>query len=200
MNKYLQWLIVLGFLLQSPPSLCQSLSQSLAEEFGMDIPATKEHEEALSLGEDAYMRGDYARAAYLLLPVAEGGHTVAQMIMGLLYMDGTGVRANPAKAVEMYRRSAEQGHWGGQYFLGRSYLEGRGVPQNFVLAHMWFNLAASRADGEKERAGILEKRDFVAKIMTPTQIEDAQRRGMEWRPHKERPSVTGQSIHRKNEP
>ena len=29
--------------------------------------------------------------------------------------------------------------------LGRSYLQGLGAPQDYVLAHMWFNLAASRA-------------------------------------------------------
>jgi uncharacterized protein len=171
----------------------------LAEELGMDIPATEEHQVALIQGEEAYQRGDYARAAYLLLPVAEGGQTSAQFIMGMLYMDGQGVRANPAKGAEMFRRSAEQGHRIGQFFLGMAYIAGRGVPQNFVLAHMWFNLAASRAEDEMERKEATKMRQLVATKMTPAQIEDAQRRAAEWRPHKEQPSV-GQSIHKKRGP
>ena len=29
--------------------------------------------------------------------------------------------------------------------LGMMYEHGQGVPQNYIMAHMWFNLAASRA-------------------------------------------------------
>ena len=44
---------------------------------------------------------------------------------------------------------------------------------------MWFNLAASRLTGEV-RENVVNNRDTVAELMTPTQIADAQRLAREW--------------------
>jgi TPR repeat protein len=52
-----------------------------------------------------------------------------------------------------------------------------GVPQDYIQAHMWFNLAA--ANGLKEPADF---RDDLAKRMTPAQIAEAQQLAREWRP------------------
>lgn len=57
------------------------------------------------------------------------------------------------------------------------YEKGQGVRQDFVQAHMWYNLSA--ADGEKRAA---EARDALAKQMTPAQIAEAQRLAREWKP------------------
>ena len=57
------------------------------------------------------------------------------------------------------------------------YSKGWGVPQDYVQAHMWYNLAA--AQGEKN-SRIL--RDSLAKQMTPTQIAEAQKLTLEWKP------------------
>ena len=45
-----------------------------------------------------------------------------------------------------------EGHRLGQLNLGFSYMEGWGVPQDFILAYMWFNLAAAAAQGETTAA------------------------------------------------
>jgi len=45
------------------------------------------------------------------------------------------------------------------------YAQGRGVLQDFIQAHMWYNLSAAR--GEDRSA---EARDALAKQMTPGQI------------------------------
>jgi hypothetical protein len=50
------------------------------------------------------------------------------------------------------------------------YRGGLGVPQDYVRAHMWFNLSAST--GEEVA---IENRDTAAKKMTPSQIEQAQK-------------------------
>ena len=50
------------------------------------------------------------------------------------------------------------------------YANGTGVIKDNVSAHMWFNIAASQ--GYKDA---LKGRDMVAKKMTPSQIETAQR-------------------------
>ena len=53
--------------------------------------------------------------------------------------------------------------------------QGEGVPQDYVQAHMWFNMAAANGheDGRKNR-------DIVAKQMTPADISEAQRLAREW--------------------
>ncbi len=60
--------------------------------------------------------------------------------------------------------------------LGRLYVQGLGVPQDYVLAHMWFNLAASR--GEMEA---LKEREAVGARMMPQQVAAAQERARGWR-------------------
>ena len=49
--------------------------------------------------------------------------------------------------------------------------------QDYVLAHMWFNLAA--AQGEKVATDL---RDSLAKKMTSAQIAEAQKLASEWKP------------------
>jgi TPR repeat protein len=62
-----------------------------------------------------------------------------------------------------------------------AYEQGDGVLQDYVLAYMWYNLAAAQG------AGVAAKdRDRVAARMTPEQIAEAQRLAREWKPTKER--------------
>jgi len=51
-----------------------------------------------------------------------------------------------------------------------------------VLAHMWFNLAASRASRStgETRENAIRGRDLMADRMTPGQIAEAQRLAREW--------------------
>jgi TPR repeat protein len=55
------------------------------------------------------------------------------------------------------------------------YNKGQNVPQDYIQAHMWFNLAAAQGNetGRKNR-------DLVAKQMTPADISEAQRLAREW--------------------
>ena len=65
--------------------------------------------------------------------------------------------------------------------LGFMYEAGRGVPQNYVLAHMWFDLAAAR--GFRRAA---ELRDLSVDHMTPEQVAEAQKLAREWKPAERR--------------
>ena len=53
--------------------------------------------------------------------------------------------------------------------------------QNYVQAHMWFNLAAAHSpdrvldEEEEERNKAIEKLQFVTNKMTPEQIAEAQK-------------------------
>ena len=61
------------------------------------------------------------------------------------------------------------------------YENGLGVPQDYVEAHMWYNLAAAQLSGE-DRDLAVKNRDVVAGRMTADQIAEAQRRAREWTP------------------
>ena len=65
---------------------------------------------------------------------------------------------------------ADQGYASAQYSLGNMYKNGQGVTQDITRAHMWWNVAASQ--GDKAAA---YNRDIVAKEMTSSQIEEAQK-------------------------
>ena len=71
----------------------------------------------------------------------------------------------------MYRLAAEQGDADAQYTLGMMYGTGDGVLQDYVRAHMWFNIAATSGDSKDAS----QNRDFIVTKMTPTQLETAQR-------------------------
>jgi len=75
--------------------------------------------------------------------------------------------------IDTLRTQAEQGHASAQFLLGDMYRDGNDVPQNFVLAHMWYNLAASRTTGEA-RENAVAGRDKVAGRMTAEQVTEAQ--------------------------
>ena len=66
-----------------------------------------------------------------------------------------------------------------QFNLGVKYATGQGVPQDYVQAHMWFNLAASRSTGEL-RDNIVKNRDRAADELAPDELSEAQCLAREW--------------------
>jgi len=88
--------------------------------------------------------------------------------------------------IEDLKARADQGHAIAQSTLGYMYKIGQGVPQDYVQAHKWYNLAASKLTG-RLRASATKLRDRVATKMTPAQIKEAQRLAREWQPVKGAP-------------
>jgi TPR repeat protein len=62
------------------------------------------------------------------------------------------------------------------------YENGRGAPQDYVRAHMWYNLAASGASDNRTREEAVKARDAIAAKMTSAQIAEGQRLAREWTP------------------
>ena len=87
-----------------------------------------------------------------------------------------------ATTLRLFQPLAERGDAAAQYGLGVMYRSGQGVPQNYVQAHMWLNLAASRHSPGKDRDKAVEGRDALAERMTPAQIAEAEKLEREWRP------------------
>ena len=73
-----------------------------------------------------------------------------------------------ATALREWKPLAEQGEVDAQANLGFMYGNGKGVPQDYIRAHMWWNIVAS--SGDKYAIG---NRDIVAKRMNSNQIEKA---------------------------
>jgi len=83
------------------------------------------------------------------------------------------VRKNiPRTHVAALRAAAYQGGVDAQFDLGEMYASGRGFPQDYVEAHKWYNLTGL------DRA--TDRRDTLAKQMTPQQLAEAQKRAAEW--------------------
>ena len=76
--------------------------------------------------------------------------------------------------------AADQRHADAQNNLGVMYGTGAGVPQDYVQAHMWFNLSAARVFVEELRDQGRTWREQTEARMTPEQIAEAQRLAREW--------------------
>ena len=81
------------------------------------------------------------------------------------------------EALSQWRAAAKGGDRRAMLLLGRLYVQGLGVLQDYIEAHKWLNLAASRGE-----AAALTERDALAAKMTAQQIEVAQERAVSWRP------------------
>ena len=163
----------------------------------------------LEEGLAAYERYDFATALTVLEPLAEQGNVEAQLRLGLIYHKGLGVRRDSAKAMKwlrlaadqdnaqaqyvlgtiywwkndyaetfkLYLRSAQHGYGYAEDYLGDMYAQGFGVPVDNVQAYFWHDRAA--AQGVQNAA---EKRDLIAKKLTPDEIAHAQKLAQEWKP------------------
>ena len=96
-----------------------------------------------------------------------------------MYDNGLGVPQDHKEAVKLYRIAAEQGITSAQLNLGYMYQAGQGVLQDYVLAHMWWNIAGSNGD-----KNAVTSKNTVEKDMTPQQIEKAQEMARNWKPKK----------------
>lgn len=121
----------------------------------------------------AFDEGNHAKAAKLFKPLAEKGNAVAQFKLATMYYNGKGVSQNHKTAAKLYRLSAEQGHVVAQSNLATMYYRGEGVPKDFVLAHMWKNIAATNAEGDRQLR-YFEQLKALAKDMTTKQLAEAQ--------------------------
>ena len=59
------------------------------------------------------------------------------------------------------------------------YVKGQGVPQDYVSAHMWFNLSGSQGN-----RGAIRNRNRMERKMSPEQIVQAQEMARNWKPKK----------------
>jgi TPR repeat protein len=126
-----------------------------------------------------HVRPDKARGVKLIRAAAAQNYPPALFESALILGRGSAASGARARSIKLLRRAARAGLPEAMYYLGIMYERGRHVLQNFLQAHMWYNLAAAR--GFKKAA---RRRDELLKQrkMTPQLVVTAQQMAMKWKP------------------
>lgn len=77
---------------------------------------------------------------------ARQGNTAAQYCLGVMYIHGTGIKADYGKSKEWFEKAAVQGLAQAQNMLGLMYALGKGVQQNHRKAREWFGEACKNGE------------------------------------------------------
>ncbi len=101
--------------------------------------------------------------------------------------------SNYGSAYQEFNASARQGDPASQYMLGQLYQEGLGVRQDYVQAHMWYDLAAAKG---QDRA--LEAMRTLERYMTSSQIADARTMATRWASEQASDNQSGLAFSVKN--
>lgn len=127
------------------------------------------------------VKQDWAESIRWFRKAALAGNRVAQHNLGLDYEFGHGVEQNYETAAEWYRLGVEQGQPRCQYNLGQLYEAGRGVVANKLEAFILYSLASAHENqnhifGEAKAKELVGKRDALAKVLSPEDLETAKQR------------------------
>jgi uncharacterized protein len=96
----------------------------------------------------AYDHKDYSTALKLWLPRASRGEVAAQLAVGEMYLNGTGVKQNYAMALKWLRKPADKGNADAQDSVGWMYETGHGAAQDIVVGRSWFLRSANQGDAD----------------------------------------------------
>ena len=98
------------------------------------------------LGNEAYNKGDYQKAAQLYQKACDSGEAFGCSILGVLYKNGQGVNQDYQKAAELFLKACNSGEAFGCFSLGILYETGKGVRQNFSTAKQYYGKACDLGD------------------------------------------------------
>jgi uncharacterized protein len=137
------------------------------------------------------VRQDFSEAFKWSKAAADEGDPLGQFSLAGIYYLGQGRPVDEREGANWARKAAEQdcatrfrieeACAQARFLLASSYADGKGVPQDYVLAHMWANLAAASLSAEARDAAV-GVRDRVAARMTQEQVGEAQRLARDWKP------------------
>ena len=103
------------------------------------------HKEALKYikysEKNEIVKRDYPKAFELFSNAAKRGYAPSQFQLGLMYLNGLGIKKNDGRALYWLEEAANQNHRRAQYHLGVIYRKEKSV-QNFQKAVYWYKKAA----------------------------------------------------------
>ncbi|ATD64520.1 tetratricopeptide repeat protein [Neisseria weixii] len=114
-----------------------------------NLPANQAQHQAFDLvekGKDAYEAQHYVEAMTYFTQASAAGHMSAPRYIGIMYLNGYGVKKNVRRAVAEFSKAAQWGDATGQFWLGYCYEQGIGVTQNREQALKWYELSARQGD------------------------------------------------------
>jgi TPR repeat protein len=95
----------------------------------------------------------------------------------MFFMGTTATPRNKKYAFKWYSLAARKGHSDSQYIIAGMFKSGQGTLQDYSQAHMWWNIVG--ATGDENSSDYVKasrvRRAALEKLMTPSQIETAQR-------------------------
>jgi uncharacterized protein len=100
-------------------------------------------EDAFDKAIHEYGCADYPKAYSMIVPLAEGGHALAQYQRGLMLEQGQGTEANLAEAFKWYQKAADQGVADAYFAVGQMYSKGVVVPRDAIKAFASFDVAST---------------------------------------------------------
>ena len=74
------------------------------------------------------------------------GYTNSLANLGVMYMNGEGVAANPVVAANLFKQSAEKGNPSGMFYYAVTLWDGTGVRKDHKAATSWYKRAAQAGD------------------------------------------------------
>ena len=113
---------------------------------------------------------DYIESVKWYRKAAELGDAGAQYSLGVAYLAGNGVQHDYKEAVKWFRKAADQALAKAQGKLGTLLFKGAGVSTNYEESYSWLILATANGD-----ESVKKTMDELKKLMTPAQIEKAQK-------------------------
>jgi TPR repeat protein len=123
---------------------------------------------------------DPQKALYWTRRLAELGDRHGEIELMQAYARGEGVERDAKEAVKWAERAARQDSVEAYLFLGKASRQGIGTERNMVEAYKWVDLAVAHSEAaEAGEAGRMLGE--IASVLSPAQLQEAQRLALEWR-------------------
>jgi TPR repeat protein len=112
---------------------------------------------------------------------AEQNHTEAIQHLGMIYVTGQGVTQDVVEGAKWFMKGAELGNADCWWGLGQCYWEGKGVQKDMVQGLALFSAAVDGTQQPQQKQAMSERRDQLAKELTPEQLKEAERQAAGWK-------------------
>ncbi len=129
----------------------------------------------------AYEAKRFKAARHDFQALADQGSAIAETMLGTMYAEGRGVKADDATAAAYFYRAANRGYAPAQLALADAYAKGRGTWVDLPGAYMWARLSQVRGHGVTAQAGG-KTAAAVAQKITEAERRRADRWVLNWRP------------------
>jgi hypothetical protein len=179
------------------PASVSALPQALGQIPGAyEIPGARtegEEDAHLPFEEVAalHRQGQYPAVLKNLQNLVAGRNHDAEALYGIMLLNGQGMAADAAKALEYFKRAAEGNKAIAQHYLGNMYFTGQGIEEpDAIHAFMWLNLAVVHYPEGPEKARARKDLDAVSLKMTRLERARALKMTNDWLDARDEPQIT----------